>query len=186
MSGFIRFILIDLVILILGIMALFFFVSRRNEQVRGQTVEHFPAVFLAHPKKALLVYQPSALGKSMDRLVQVMTEQLQAAGFSVDRTFAGEHVLKLEDEYDLMLFGSSVYMGNMSRLLLSNLDDMIEREAVVGLFSLGLHPDDSPELAKATELPGVNPDRVMKFISTDKKLEQKVTSWLIEILYMTG
>jgi len=166
-------------------MAFLYIVSRRNEQARGSRVDHFPAKANGG-KVALLVYQPSALGKAMDRLIERMTDRLLSAGFSVDRTVAGPHVPVIEGEYDLMLFGSSVYMGQLSQLLLQNLDEIIERQAVVGLFSLGLRQDDDSELTMATTLPGVNPDSVMKFFSGDPAQADKLGDWLAELIYRVG
>ena len=72
------------------------------------------------------------------------------------------------------------------QLLLQNLDEIIERQAVVGLFSLGLRQDDDSELTKATTLPGVNPDSVMKFFSGDPAQADKLGDWLAELIYRVG
>ena len=96
-------------------------------------------------KKALLIYQPSNRGKNR-ALAQALARTLARAGHTVTVNFPSPVLDYDPMEYDLLIFGGSVYMGEVARPLKDYLSSLRFRGKRVLLFVVG-DLERSPELA---------------------------------------
>ncbi|HEY8392529.1 MAG TPA: hypothetical protein VIL83_07370 [Capillibacterium sp.] len=68
------------------------------------------------PKKALIIYQP-ALTKVTTRRAQELAAGLNAGGFEVTLNHPGKHLTTDLSGYDLVIFGSPTYAGQLTKAL---------------------------------------------------------------------
>lgn len=124
--------------------ALFLYIRhtvRRRDLVRRPSEERYGVGF----KKALLIYQPSNRGK-IAPLVRALARTLAQAGHTVTVNFPSPVLDYNPMDYDLLVFGGSVYMGEVGRPLKDYLSSLRFRGRQVLLFVVG-DLERSPELA---------------------------------------
>lgn len=95
-------------------------------------------------KRALLLYQPSN-GKHNLPLAKALAELVAERGYTVTVNYPSEQLTYDPKEYDLLVYGSAVYMGETSKAL----RNYIQAHPVTGkqvlLFVTGMS-DKAPEL----------------------------------------
>lgn len=98
----------------------------------------------AGERKALLLYQPSN-GRHNLPLVKALAEQVAARGYTVTVNYPSEQLTYDPAQYDLLIFGSAVYMGETSKAL----RNYVQAHPVTGkqvlLFVTGMS-EKAPEL----------------------------------------
>jgi hypothetical protein len=94
-------------------------------------------------KRALVVFQPSRSGIT-DRAANEIAEGLVSEGFYVLADHPGEHLPENVDAYDIVVFGTPVYVGRPSGVLLEYMDRVLFGDHQrVYLFSTGSTQDTS-------------------------------------------
>lgn len=68
------------------------------------------------PKKAMLIYQP-ALTKITTKIAQELAAGLNAGGYEVTLNHPGKHLATELSGYELVVFGSPTYAGQMTKAL---------------------------------------------------------------------
>ena len=116
-------------------------ILRRRDLIRRPREE----VYDGGLKRALLIYQPSDRGRTAS-LVQALTRALVRAGHTVTVNFPSPLLDYDPMDYDLLVFGGSVYMGEVARPLKDYLSSLRFLWRQVRLFAVG-YLDRSPELA---------------------------------------
>ncbi len=106
-------------------------------------------------KKALLLYQPSN-GRHNVPLAMALAELAAQRGYTVTVNYPSEQLEYDPAEYDLLLYGGSVYMGETSKAL----RNYIQAHPVTGkdilLFLTGLRPESPEGEALKLLLPDAN------------------------------
>jgi flavodoxin len=121
------------------------------------------------PKKALVVYQPSLSSFSGDMAHQI-AKGLNDNGFEVTLNNPGDYMPSDLSQYDVVVFGSPVYAGKVSKALT---DYMAKITALpsgkIVLYSTGGMLDNTIELDKMDELlNGTAAYNKIKFDANDK------------------
>ena len=132
-----------LVVLVVLIGTMFaWFVSRNNRPAGSNPVQLGEDDF--ETKRALVVFQPSQSGIA-DRTAYAIAEGLLENGFFVLMEYPGEHLASDTREYAVVVFGSPVYVGRPSEVLLAYMERaLFMDQQEVYLFSTG-SVNDAPE-----------------------------------------
>lgn len=85
---------------------------RRNNRVRTPEEQ----VFGSGERGALLLYQPSNHGSNAP-LAQALAEAVAEAGYTVTVNYPTEQLPYNPEDYDLLIFGAAVYMGQVAEPL---------------------------------------------------------------------
>lgn len=101
--------------------------------------------------KALLLYQDSRHG-TFGRMAESAAEAISAKGYEV---VVNHPSIKLEYdpmEYDLLVFGSPAYLGQVSVLLADFIKNNPFTHKTVFIFSAGITPEDKREIERVAEV----------------------------------
>lgn len=96
-------------------------------------------------KKALLVYQPGR-GDTSHEVAKSIAEGIKDSGYDVTMNYVGDYLPKSTEEYDLIVIGTTVYMGQVSKNVqeyVENIDNYGDGKLVI--YSKG-SAEESPEL----------------------------------------
>lgn len=107
---------ITLVILFAAAMLFFFLIMHHNNSERKSKVDVLKTDYAA-PKKALVVYQPSMMSDCTKTVAYEMARGLNSNGYDVTVTYPGKNLSKDVSDYNVLIFGSPVYMGQTSSVL---------------------------------------------------------------------
>lgn len=120
-------------------------------------------------KKALIVYQPSLSSLTGDMAHQI-AKGLYDNGFTVTLNNPGGHMPSDLSTYDVVVFGSPVYAGKVSKALTDYMAKITAYPSGrIVLFSTGGMPDDTQELNEMAQLLGSTPIyKQVKFSAKDK------------------
>lgn len=124
-------------------------------------------------KKALLVYQPTNTDfakKIADNLAKGVNE----AGYEVTINYPGDFLPKDLSEYNLIVFGSTVYESKYSKVLGEYISSVTNfGDAKVMVYSTGMVPDVRTELDDLSKLIDNGADYLEKFDVNNKETEIK-------------
>lgn len=124
-----------------GLWLLFYWTARRRDLVRRPEEKQVGYGF----KKALLIYQPSNRGKN-HAIAWALARTLAKAGHTVTVNYPSPVLDYDPAEYDYLIFGGSVYMGELGRPLRDYLARLKFKGKRVLLFAIG-DMEKAPELA---------------------------------------
>ena len=125
----------------LALAVIFYWTARRRDLVRRPVEKQVGY----GPRKALLIYQPSNRGKN-HAIAWALARALARSGLTVTLNYPSPVLTYAPEEYDLLIFGGSVYMGTVGRPLKDYLSSLRFRGKQVLLFVVG-DLERSPELA---------------------------------------
>ena len=92
---------------------------------------------LPSPKKALVVYQPSSSDMS-SRMAHKIASGINSEGYEVILNYPGDHLPTTVSEFDVVVFGSAVYAGQPSKLLVDYISKIrVGSNCKVALYSTG-------------------------------------------------
>ena len=127
----------------LALAAMFYWTARRRDLVR-RPVENRVGYGV---RKTLLIYQPSNGGRS-HAIVWALARALARAGHTVTLNYPSPVLSYNPQDYDLLIFGGSAYIGAVGRPLKDYLSSLRFRGKQVLLFVVG-------DLERAPELAGL-------------------------------
>lgn len=87
--------------------------------------------------KALIIYQPSKHG-TLYKMVMVAVDVFVKNGYEVTINYPNKGVTYNMSDYDIILFGSPIYCGSVSKSLLFYLEHCIFSNNKVGVFLTGV------------------------------------------------
>ena len=133
-------VLLILALILVGMMVFFkLTIGRRDSWKKPEET-----LFGAGERKALLLYQPSN-AKSNVPLARAVAEALSRKGYQVTVNYPSEQVCYDPMDYDLLVFGSPVYMGETAKPLRQYIEGHPFTGKKVLAFVSGLAPE-APEL----------------------------------------
>ncbi len=94
---------------LIAAMALLKGAVRKRDRVRSPEERTYGA----GERAALLLYQPSNHGGNVP-LTQALAEQVAALGYTVTVNYPSEQLPYNPEDYDLLIFGTNVYMGEVA------------------------------------------------------------------------
>ena len=94
---------------LIAAMALLKGAVRKRDRVRSPEERTFGA----GERGALLLYQPSNHGSNAP-LTQALAEEVAALGYTVTVNYPSEQLPYNPEDYDLLIFGTNVYMGEVA------------------------------------------------------------------------
>ena len=133
----------------------------------------------ANPKKALIIYQP-ALTNVTRQAAKQLADGLNAGGYEVTLNHPGNHLTVDLSGYDLVVFGSPTYAGQLTKALTQYMArgcPQLAKEGAEGprvvLFATG-GVDERQEFDRLAELlSGGKVVREVKFLTGDKEYAAK-------------
>ncbi|SBW09501.1 conserved exported hypothetical protein [uncultured Eubacteriales bacterium] len=156
-----------LVMLVLGLAAMIFFKLAIGTRDSWRNPEE--KIVGDGAKKALLLYQPSN-GKHNVSMAMALAELAAGRGYTVTVNHPSEKLTYDPAEYDLLIYGSAVYMGETSKAL----RNYIQAHPVTGkdvlIFVTGLQPESPEGEALKLLLPDAN--RVSTIKVTTKETQR--------------
>ncbi len=171
---FLAFIVIG--IILMGIM--FYFV-KINDSYKGDYKSILHNSNAAAPK-ALVVYQPTR-SKDAKTVADQIAKGLNEAGYEVTLTYPGKHIPKDLSDYSLVSYGSAVYGGKLSAVLIETIDNVENHsDKTVILYSIGM-AEQTPEFDLIKEkMKGKVPDYSTKFKAGSKENSQKAYEFALK------
>lgn len=164
------------------------FVAFATHAVRQNSVPRDDGQNIFDPKgiddgMALLVYQPSKSGH-IDAIAQLIAEELFKNGYKVVVDRPSIDLSSHVSEYDLVILGSNVYVGQLSSLLIdyaTNLSSL--KNKTLGLFSNG-KLDSTTEFSEIEQLVKGNPRVVTaKFVASSRATDaERVHDFVQDLL----
>lgn len=143
--------------LIGGLVLLFYTTARKRDLIRRPREEQYGD----GARKALLIYQPSNRGRGTP-VAQGLARTLAQQGHRVTVNFPSPVLDYDPRDYDLLIFGGSVYMGEVGRPLKDYLSRLRFKGKQVLLYVVG-DMEKAPELAGLRVcVPGGNRVRSIK------------------------
>lgn len=132
-----------LIMLVCGVAAMIFFkltIGKRDSWKKPEEIRMGDG-----EKRALFLYQPSN-GRHNVPLAMALAGALAERGYAVTLNHPSEQLAYDPAQYDLLVYGSPVYMGETSKAL----RNYIQAHPVAGkdvlLFVTGMEPEKAPEL----------------------------------------
>lgn len=122
--------------------AVFYWTARRRDLVRRPVEKQVGY----GARKVLLIYQPSNRGKN-HAIAWALARTLARAGHTVTLNYPSPVLSYDPQDYDLLVFGGSVYMGRVGRPLKNYLSSLHFQGKQVLLFVVG-DLEQAPELAE--------------------------------------
>ena len=144
-------------------------------------IEHDPdeVIIGSGQKQALVIYEPSKHDTTKD-MTMILAETLVDEGFTVTINFPSSKLTYSWEDYDIIAFGSPVYVGEVSPVL----KDYVESNPIQGknilIYVTGMEPADTKELSKMTSW--VNADNSIVSIKIAKEDKEVFTSFVRESL----
>lgn len=165
----ILFIFLGLLCLFIATMAFFFIVMHYNNSEKNNRIETLkPSSSASH--RALVVYQPSMMSGFTKNIAYQISNGLKDEGYEVTIAHPGRHLATDLSTYDVVVFGSPVYMGQTSSVLndyIKNIKNLKNQKII--LFVTG-STDDSAQLDSLEKLipDSITPIKIA-FKSSDTK-----------------
>lgn len=131
-----------LVMLLCGVAAMVFFKLSIGKRDSWRSPDE--KIVGSGEKRALLLYQPSN-GKHNLPLAKALAELLAQRGYTVTVNYPSEQLTYDPAQYDLLVYGSPVYMGETSKALRNYIQAHPVTEKQVLLFVTGMS-EKGPEL----------------------------------------
>ncbi|SNS84998.1 Flavodoxin domain-containing protein [Anaerovirgula multivorans] len=101
-------------------------------------------------KQALIIYQPSN-NKTTTNVIMELAQQLEAQEYRVIINYPSKELTYDLDRFDLIAFGTPVYMGKISSQLKSYISNQsIENKSIL-LFATGMNLDQQEELKQMAD-----------------------------------
>lgn len=170
----------NILFIILGVIAAFmitgFVLLNRLTTVFSSSAGNHPQVLRSSAgsgRKALVVYQPSALSDATEKTALQIAKGLNKDGYQVTVNHPGRYLSTDLSGYAAVAFGSPVYGGKLSPVLLDYMKNVTlapSQKALV--FDTGA-ADTSPELDDAASLLRGGTVAKAKVIVSDSRKEQK-------------
>lgn len=163
-----------IVVLIVTAMIVFSIVNKANNKV----YEPKEVVYKGHlDKKALILYQPSK-GDTTENITKVVAKELNALGYIVVVNYPSENLTYNLNDYDVIAFGSPVYMGQTSKPLSQYIKDNKFTEKKVLIYLTGSSIEEMAELNKVEEnlQKGNNVYKIKVSKDQEEKIKEFVTS----------
>lgn len=125
-------------------------------------------------KNALVLYQPSPHG-TVDVMAKAAAEALQDMGYTVTLNYPSEELDYDLNSYQVLAFGSAVYMGSVSGALVHYIKNCTFAGKKVFLFSVGKNLREKSELAFMEKFIGEgNMVSKLKVSKGEEKLVEKI------------
>ncbi len=96
-------------------------------------------------KSALIIYQPTK-HDTATKLTKAVADCLAENGYTVTINYPSNEINYILSEYDLIIFGSGVYLGNFSPVLSDYILRNRFRNKKVLIYTVGLKTDDLTDL----------------------------------------
>ena len=96
-------------------------------------------------KNALVIYQPSPHG-TVDSMAKAAALALQDMGYTVVTNYPGKSLNYDVSRYDVLAFGSAVYIGTVSEVLVDYIKSLHFEGKKVFLFAVGINVKEKKEL----------------------------------------
>lgn len=123
----------------------------------------------AGTRKALLLYQPSNRRRNVPQ-AEALAERLAEMGYAVTVNHPSEELTYAPEDYELLVFGSPVYMGETARPLRRYLEEHPFTGKRVLLYVDGLDLERAPELEALKALVAEGNDlRAVKVAPRDRE-----------------
>lgn len=101
-------------------------------------------------KTALIIYQPSS-NDTTSNVTLELAQQLADNGYTVTINYPSQTLDYDVDVYDVIVFGTPVYMGKVSSVLENYIKSLQIEEKEVLLYVTGMNLDDTTELSTMAE-----------------------------------
>lgn len=118
--------------------------------------------------KALLVFQPS-MGEASTQFAEQLANGLNKAGYEVTMSYPGQHLSSDISAYSLVVFGSPVYAGKPSQVIIdymNGISDYAGKKVV--LYSVGSMEKALELEVMAESIKGTKPVKAVKFLAGNK------------------
>lgn len=102
-------------------------------------------------KKALLLYQDSRHG-TFGKMAEAAAKKISEEGYLVVVNHPSDKLEYDPMEYDLLVFGSPAYLGQMSGLLAEFIKNNPFTHKTVFIFSAGITPEDRREMERISDI----------------------------------
>lgn len=169
----------NILLIILGVFAAFmitgFVLLNRLTSVVNHSAGNHPQVLNGTPsgQKALVIYQPSALSDVTEQTVFQIAKGLNKNGYQVTVNHPGRYLSTDLSGYAVVVFGSPVYGGKLSPVLLDYMKNVtLTPSQHVLVFDTGA-ADTSPELDDAMAALHGGTVTKAKLTTSDNQKEQK-------------
>ncbi|MGL6199379.1 MAG: flavodoxin family protein [Lachnospiraceae bacterium] len=126
-------------------------------------------------KNALIIYQPSRNDTTSDVTLE-LAQQLANKDYTVTINYPSEALTYDIDMYDVIAFGTPVYMGKVSSVLESYVKSLSLSGKSILLYSTGMNLEDVTELSAMAEW--VNGDNSINAIKLGKA-SPEITEWFL-------
>jgi flavodoxin len=147
-----------------------------NNRPAGEAKEVLAAAQTGAPK-AIVVYQPARTGVTTKAAHQI-AKALQENGYEVTLNHPGSFLEQDLSAYSVVMFGSPVYIGQPSKVLLDYMKSATGLEGKkVYLFTTGTSNEPVDLDAMAAALPGVQIAAREKFFTNGGEVEAKARAF---------
>lgn len=117
----------------------------------GHTVAREAQAGIQPSKKALLLYQDSRHG-TFGKMAEAAAKKISEEGYLVVVNHPSDKLEYDPMEYDLLVFGSPAYLGQMSGLLAEFIKNNPFTHKTVFIFSAGITPEDRREMERILDI----------------------------------
>lgn len=129
-------------------------------------------------KRALIIYQPSHNDTTSDVTLE-LAQQLAGRDYTVTVNYPSTVLTYDLDRYDVIAFGTPVYMGRVSSVLESYIKSLSFGEKSILLYSTGMNLEDTSELSEMADwVNGINTINAIKL----GKASPEIIEWFIDQL----
>jgi flavorubredoxin len=132
-----------------------------------------------NPKKAIIIYQP-AIGKITTKMAQQLAAGLNEGGYEVTLNHPGKHLSRDLSGYELVIFGSPTYAGQLTKAITNYMVQVCPQLAAatsektrIAVFATG-GLDQTEEFDRLAEtLSGLNVVKKVKFATGPEEDKKK-------------
>ena len=125
-------------------------------------------------RKALVIYQPAILGSVTKDIAKNIAKGINDNNYEVTINHPGDYVSKDVSKYSIIVFGSPVYLGNMSTALTKYIQSVSSfNDKKVILFCTGSAKLQEEFDSTKASFSGVKSIQKIKFITSDKNLDKE-------------
>lgn len=130
-------------------------------------------------KKVLILYQKSR-HKTATNLTMALAKELNNNGYTVTINHPSSKLNYNIEEYDVVAFGSTVYMGTISQPLMNYMRQLSYKNRNVILYLVGLATEVDVEIKQLEEI--VKDAKIIKSIKVKKGEETKLENFAKDFL----
>lgn len=160
---------------------LFIFSIWLKNRVKALNIVHKPdELKIGKGKKsAIIIYQKSK-HDSMTKMANVIADCLAKNDYTVTINYPSDEVNYVLKEYDLIVFGSCVYIGRPSPVLSNYIMKNRFRDKKVLIYTVGLHKNDNNDLNELKVLLDVKNE--IHMIKVSKRQENELREFVYRVI----